>query len=300
MGSRPGIWSHRIGFSRSILLLTLILNAGAAAADPTDGPDPADPTRSRSGYESDETMGGPGSTSEQLQEDDRVAEPVLRLQWLDEAIAPYFDFKRRGNERYGLAFGADYTMVLQGASKSAGSDEATSGMFRFFGAWDAIGRESGNIGTVVYKIENRHDLGTSTAVQDLGFELGYAGITAAAFGDYRNKGWGLTNLFWRQRLGEGRFTAVAGIVDATDYVDVYGLVSPWLHFTNLAFSTNPSIAAPNQGLKERARLSKRGRPPSAADGQIAAIASVNELVVVTANVKDFRRFKDVVVKDWSS
>jgi tRNA(fMet)-specific endonuclease VapC len=52
--------------------------------------------------------------------------------------------------------------------------------------------------------------------------------------------------------------------------------------------------------KERARLSKRGRPPSAADGQIAAIASVNELVVVTANVKDFRRFKDVVVKDWSS
>ena len=52
--------------------------------------------------------------------------------------------------------------------------------------------------------------------------------------------------------------------------------------------------------KERARLSKRGRPPSAADGQIAAIASVNELVVVTANVKDFRRFKDVVVEDWSS
>jgi tRNA(fMet)-specific endonuclease VapC len=52
--------------------------------------------------------------------------------------------------------------------------------------------------------------------------------------------------------------------------------------------------------KERARLSKRGRPPSAADGQIAAIASVNELVVVTANVKDFRRFKDVVVEGWSS
>ena len=51
--------------------------------------------------------------------------------------------------------------------------------------------------------------------------------------------------------------------------------------------------------KERARLSKRGRPPSAADGQIAAIASVNELIVVTANVKDFRRFKDLVVEDWS-
>jgi predicted nucleic acid-binding protein len=50
---------------------------------------------------------------------------------------------------------------------------------------------------------------------------------------------------------------------------------------------------------ERARLSKRGRPPSAADGQIAAIASVNDLIVVTANAKDFRRFKDLVVEDWS-
>ncbi len=51
--------------------------------------------------------------------------------------------------------------------------------------------------------------------------------------------------------------------------------------------------------RERARLSKRGRPPSAADGQIAAIASVNELTIVTANVKGFRRFKDLVVEDWS-
>ena len=51
--------------------------------------------------------------------------------------------------------------------------------------------------------------------------------------------------------------------------------------------------------RERARLSKRGRPPTAADGQIAAIASVNDLIVVTANVKDFRRFKDLVVENWS-
>ncbi len=50
---------------------------------------------------------------------------------------------------------------------------------------------------------------------------------------------------------------------------------------------------------ERARLGKRGRPPSAADGQIAAIARVNELVLVTANVRDFRRFEGLTVQDWS-
>ena len=50
---------------------------------------------------------------------------------------------------------------------------------------------------------------------------------------------------------------------------------------------------------ERARLGRRGRPPAAADGQIAAIARINELVVVTANVKDFRRFQGLEVEDWS-
>ena len=35
------------------------------------------------------------------------------------------------------------------------------------------------------------------------------------------------------------------------------------------------------------------------DGQIAAIARVNELVLVTVNVKDFARFKDVEVENWS-
>lgn len=51
--------------------------------------------------------------------------------------------------------------------------------------------------------------------------------------------------------------------------------------------------------RERARLARRGRVPSAADGQIAAIAVVNELVLVTANLRDFRRFEDLAVEDWS-
>ncbi len=50
--------------------------------------------------------------------------------------------------------------------------------------------------------------------------------------------------------------------------------------------------------RERARLSKRGTPPSAADGQIAAIAAVNGLIVVSANAHDFRGFRDLEVENW--
>ena len=51
---------------------------------------------------------------------------------------------------------------------------------------------------------------------------------------------------------------------------------------------------------ERARLEKLGRPAPYVDGQIAAVAKANELILVTANVKDFARFKGVEVENWAS
>jgi len=50
---------------------------------------------------------------------------------------------------------------------------------------------------------------------------------------------------------------------------------------------------------ERARLDGIGRPAPYTDGQIAAVASVNDLILVTVNVKDFSRFKDLKVENWS-
>ena len=50
---------------------------------------------------------------------------------------------------------------------------------------------------------------------------------------------------------------------------------------------------------ERARLESLGHPAPFVDGQIAAIAHVNGLVVVTTNDKDFVRFKGLSVQNWS-
>lgn len=52
--------------------------------------------------------------------------------------------------------------------------------------------------------------------------------------------------------------------------------------------------------RERARLTRMGRTPSFIDGQIAAVAAVHELVLVTANVADFRLFQGLRVEDWSA
>jgi tRNA(fMet)-specific endonuclease VapC len=52
--------------------------------------------------------------------------------------------------------------------------------------------------------------------------------------------------------------------------------------------------------RERARLEAAGRKVPYADGQIAAIAVVHGLTLVTANVRDFRGFQGLRVENWST
>jgi tRNA(fMet)-specific endonuclease VapC len=49
---------------------------------------------------------------------------------------------------------------------------------------------------------------------------------------------------------------------------------------------------------ERSRLVALGLTPPFADGQIAAVAAVNGLVLVTRNVADFALFRGLYIENW--
>lgn len=49
---------------------------------------------------------------------------------------------------------------------------------------------------------------------------------------------------------------------------------------------------------ERAKLTLSGQTPSFVDGQIAAIAVVNGLILVTRNTGDFSRFRGLTTANW--
>ena len=59
-------------------------------------------------------------------------------------------------------------------------------------------------------------------------------------------------------------------------------------------------AAAARHAAERARLTVEGRTPSFVDGQIAAIAHVHALVLVTANVSDYESFDGLTIENWRS
>jgi porin len=114
-------------------------------------------------------------------------------------------------------------------------------MARFFGSWDLVGRGTDSAGAFIWKVEQRHGY-IDPAPKGLASNLGYVGLFEPPFSDQQFR---TTNLYWRQRIA-GRATVFIGFLDATDYLDVYAMASPWTGFTNFAFSTgSETIPVPN-------------------------------------------------------
>ncbi|MGB7880011.1 MAG: hypothetical protein WBL31_14710 [Ilumatobacteraceae bacterium] len=206
-----------------------------AAPASTDGNDAADPS----------AFGGPSSVASQIQSDQQAKATVLQREQLPYSAFSYADFKDRLRTEHGFSFGLDYNLLFQYASEGLDKQHAAGGVLRLYGTATVFEPESGHPGAIEFKVENRHRVGTQIAPTALAGEIGYAGLTAVPFSD---AGWLLTNLYWHQSLDDNRLAYIVGIVDVTDYVGVYGLVNPWIDFINLAFSTDPTTPAPDQGL----------------------------------------------------
>lgn len=169
---------------------------------------------------------GPASNENQLA-DDREEKPDL-AGTTDES----WNARKAGiKDSTGLDFGVDYNAQGVAATESPGANSVAAGAFRLFGTWDLVDRDGPDTGSLVFKLENRHNF---TDVSPSGFaeDIGYVGLLSTVFND---SGWRATHLFWQQRFAQGRAVSYLGFLDVTDYVDLYELANPWTGFSNLAF-----------------------------------------------------------------
>jgi len=202
-------------------------------------PGTAEETQTPENDESQTQFGGPNSVPGQLADDDRLTRSLT-----DRTIMKtYLDWKDHLHEKNGVSFSLDYTTAIFNATNTVGADDTfAGGAVRFFGTWDVIGRESGNTGTFVWKIENRHRY-TDIPPSGTASEIGYVGLVLPILS---NIGTRLTNLYWKQNLKEGRIEIIAGMIDTTDWVDLYALASPWTGFFNFGMATGgASIPVPD-------------------------------------------------------
>lgn len=160
---------------------------------------------------------------------DKNANPLYE----SKLLAPIHDWKSGVSERTGFNWSVDYSALAMGVSGSPGESDASSGVVRFFGFWDLVNRGTPNKGSLNWKIEHRHKY-SDLAPSALGFESGYIGLFEPTFSDQGSR---LTNLYWKQNFADGKWTAILGFLDTTDFIDVYLMASPWTGFNNFVFST---------------------------------------------------------------
>lgn len=149
-------------------------------------------------------------------------------------------WKQTLKDDLGLVLSVDYTSVLLTANETFDDKNGTGGIARVFGTFDLFNIENG---ALVWKFEHRHAYGSVSPFDFSLGQIGYVGLQEPPFNDtdFRTQ-----NLYWRQRMNGGRSVLIAGVLDATDYLDAFALASPWLHFMNFAFSTgSAAIGLPN-------------------------------------------------------
>ena len=95
-----------------------------------------------------------------------------------------------------------------------------------------------------------------------------------------------------QELLYGMFLLPAG--KRRDQIEDYlfGCIRPALPILNF------DEQAAHWQATQRARLRQTGKPPSYPDSQIAAIAAVNNRVLVTRNLTDFENFQGLQTENW--
>jgi porin len=229
----------RKSLSSALALCSLAYQPAWAGEEPARVPVSAPAQETPAGF------GGPASVGAQLRSDEASKASLFRPQTIPSALRSYVAFKDRLRDEHGLSYGMDYNLLYQHADQSLGEQNAAGGVLRLFGTWTLFDQASARPGSIEFKVENRHRLGTEVAPASLAGQIGYAGLTAVPFSD---AGTILTNLYWHQSFLDNRLAYIVGIVDVTDYVGVYGLVNPWTDFINLAFSTDPTTPAPDQGF----------------------------------------------------
>jgi porin len=222
----PG--NHRIAgllaSTVSVLLLTQPLSA--------QKPEQANQTPELPEHTLRPGFGGPDSV-ENLIEANRADRDVL---FESKTFDPYRDWQERIKEEHGFSFGTGYTSnYLTGTESLPGKDDYSSGgMLRIFGNWELTGGGTDDTGTLSFKLDHRHSY-SDVAPNLYSLEsLGYVDSMASTFSDEE---WRLTNLHWRQSWNNGAAVLLTGMISAPDFLDVYTLGSPWVHFQSLAFTT---------------------------------------------------------------
>ncbi len=235
--THPRVASRHATVSARGLVTTLLLVVAASSAragDESETYRPPDSTRN------------PVSVEGQLDEIYEPRRPHVPSRGLDRVLRRWYDFKSRSQDRFGLRFGIAYTGLYEVATATLTDvDQAAGGIFEILGTWEVVSRRGPHPGTLGFRVENRHRLGSDIPPQSLFAEVGAGVPTATGYGEFDVS---LAELWWEQQIVRDRFSIRVGKMLPFGYYDYFRFKNPKTDFTNAAIMLNPTIAWPQFGL----------------------------------------------------
>lgn len=222
--------------TRACLCVSIALSAGAATAQPS--PEPA-ATESRLPATRDDV-------SSRL--DDAAKERAGLVDWGPVTVVGkgWDRLNERMEEATGVRLGLAYTLSFQAATEGPGDRSGAEGDLDLFAAWQILGKEDGtNAGAFNLNAQHIHRIG-QVAPANLASEVGAIWGTSDGIG--ADESFPIVQLYYEQWMFDDRLMAVVGKIDTTNYVGTNRFADDTLYFMNRAFSSNPAINYPGNGL----------------------------------------------------
>jgi len=169
------------------------------------------------------------------------------------AIRPGIRLKREFDKfaaETNIQLGVANTLLFQQASGGPGNRSAASGDLDLLAKWTAIGAGTSDTGIVAFAAEYRYQIGDRVP-STLGGEIGTLTPTTNGFSE---RPMVVKELYWDQRLFDDHFRFAIGRIDPENLFGGHRLQSANTFFLNKAFSGNPSVAYPGQGLAGAAQI----------------------------------------------
>lgn len=158
-----------------------------------------------------------------------------------------FDFLARKAEvlanSTGLQLGLANTMLFMQPVGGPNLRSGAAGDLDFLATWTLLGRGTEDTGRLVGSLEYRYAIG-SQPPSVIGKQIGTLIPVTNGFSD---RGLVLRDLYWIQRLFDGRLRILIGRADPSNLIGAYWLQNANNSFVNRHFSANPAIPLSGHG-----------------------------------------------------
>ncbi len=190
----------------------------------------------------------PDSIEKQLLEAGELKESIFEFDPFNFVLKPWRTLNKKLKEKLRMEFSLAYTALYQVSSNATQGEQrnhAAGGIWDFNGLWQVLPDRKSYAAYLGFRSTSKHRLFTEIPPNDLAGNIGSLWSTAAF---YSENPFFVSQLWLEQHILDNRLIIRLGKLDQSDYIDSFNFSSSKLFFINSAFSDNPTIPFPGNGL----------------------------------------------------